>query len=229
MNCDEFGEIVHELARPGRARDLDPAASAAGRSHARICPECADWLAEAELAAKALEVTATESRSLEPPAQIERELLAALRFEKESSWLASSRARPRWLPALGLAAVAAAVSFSAVVLLRRAPRVSAPAGPATSSLSGPEARPGGQSSRMGLGSPSPTPLASDLGSGFVPVPYAGGFMRGDAAVIVRVQLPRGDLAELGYPVDASSNAGDLVRADLLVGEDGWPYAVRIVP
>jgi hypothetical protein len=228
MNCDEFGEIVHELARPARAKNLDPAASAAARAHARICPECADWLAEAELAAKGLEVAAAESRLLRPSPEIETELLAALRQEKESARRAGARVWQRWLTALGLAAAAAAASFTVVVLVHRVPRVAAPAGHATSSLRAARVEAGAQLRPVATtASPSALP-AAELGSGFVPVPYAGGFMQGDAAVIVRVQLRRGDLAELGYPVDASA-AGDLVRADLLVGEDGWPYAVRIVP
>ena len=70
---------------------------------------------------------------------------------------------------------------------------------------------------------SETVLASD----FVPVPYSGGFAPGDSAVIVRVQVPRTALAELGYPVDETQGSG-MVQADLLVGEDGWPHAVRIV-
>ncbi|HEV2388955.1 MAG TPA: hypothetical protein VGS20_17065 [Candidatus Acidoferrales bacterium] len=227
MNCHEFGEIVHELARSHRPGSPDSAAFAAARAHARICPECGDWLVEAEWAAKALEVTAAESRLLRPRPEIERELLAALRLERESGRFVPRR-RLSWLPALGLGAAAAALSFLVVFSVHRLPR-RVPANASRPSVGlRPAAPPSGTPARPVDLSPVASPLAPEFGSGFVPVPYAGGFMQGDSAVVLRVQLPRGDLAELGYPVDASA-AGDLVRADLLVGEDGWPYAVRIVP
>jgi hypothetical protein len=69
---------------------------------------------------------------------------------------------------------------------------------------------------------------SDATADFVPVPYGEGFEPGDSGVIVRVEMPRSALADLGYSVDSTRSA-DLIQADLLVGEDGWPRAVRLVP
>ena len=40
-------------------------------------------------------------------------------------------------------------------------------------------------------------------------------------MVVRVQLTRSSLAELGYP-EADTPDGELIPADVLVGEDGWP-------
>jgi hypothetical protein len=59
------------------------------------------------------------------------------------------------------------------------------------------------------------------------LPFAGGIEPEDAGMVVRVQLTPASLAELGYPMAEASDE-DLVRADVLVGEDGWPRAVRLV-
>jgi hypothetical protein len=64
-------------------------------------------------------------------------------------------------------------------------------------------------------------------SDFVPVTFAEGISPEDPGMIVRVQLTRASLAELGYPL-ADAPDEDLIPADVLVGEDGWPRAVRLV-
>jgi hypothetical protein len=45
--------------------------------------------------------------------------------------------------------------------------------------------------------------------------------------MLETDLPRADLAALGVPV-SPENAGDSVRAELLVGADGSPLALRLV-
>ena len=62
---------------------------------------------------------------------------------------------------------------------------------------------------------------------FVPVPFADRIGPEDSGMVVRVQLTRASLAELGYPV-AEAPDEDLIRADVLVGQDGWPRGVRVV-
>ena len=64
-------------------------------------------------------------------------------------------------------------------------------------------------------------------SEFVPVPFTDAIGPEDPGMVVRVQLTRASLAELGYPV-AEAPDEDLIRADVLVGEDGWPRGVRLV-
>ncbi len=72
-----------------------------------------------------------------------------------------------------------------------------------------------------------------VASDFVPVPYTGGISADDPGMVVSVQLTRASLAELGYPVAETPAASettddDLIRADVLVGEDGWPRGVKLV-
>jgi hypothetical protein len=72
-------------------------------------------------------------------------------------------------------------------------------------------------------STSETFVASD----FVPVPFTSGIEPDDPGMVVRVQLTRASLSELGYPI-AETPDEDLILADVLVGEDGWPRAVKLV-
>jgi hypothetical protein len=64
-------------------------------------------------------------------------------------------------------------------------------------------------------------------SDFVPVPFTGGIASDDQGMVVRVQLTRASLAQLGYPV-AETPDEDLILADVLVGEDGWPRGVKLI-
>jgi hypothetical protein len=70
---------------------------------------------------------------------------------------------------------------------------------------------------------SPNFVASD----FVPVPYTGGISADDPGMVVRVQLTRASLAQLGYPVADTASDDDLIRADVLVDQDGWPRGVKL--
>jgi hypothetical protein len=69
----------------------------------------------------------------------------------------------------------------------------------------------------------PTYVATD----FVPVPFTGSIAPDDPGMVVRVQLTRASLAQLGYPVAVTPD-DDLISADVLVGEDGWPRGVKLV-
>lgn len=68
-------------------------------------------------------------------------------------------------------------------------------------------------------------------AGFMALPYAESDVPIEQVVIVRVNLRRGDLRALGLPPallplrDGAST--ELVRADLLMGQDGIARAVRV--
>ena len=72
-----------------------------------------------------------------------------------------------------------------------------------------------------------TPAGTYVASDFVPVPFTGTINADDPGMIVRVQLTRASLAQLGYPV-AETPDEDLILADVLVGEDGWPRGVKLI-
>ncbi len=232
MKCAEFAAIVHDLVRPGQA---DHALATIARAHAEVCPACSSRFAQAQSLAMLLREVSTESRSLSAPDPLEYRLLDAFQAQTPVSVPPSARTRRAflWPVVLAWAGSAAAVCAVAFVLLNRAP----------GHRPSPVARPVSVAVATSVNPPIPvrrpavplpkSPSVSDKSSGqrlasnFVPVPFSGGLARGDSALIIRVQVPRSALAELGYPVDESQGSG-LVQADLVVGEDGWPRAVRIV-
>lgn len=67
-----------------------------------------------------------------------------------------------------------------------------------------------------------TGIESD--TGYVPLTY--GLTPGESLQRVRVKLPRSALNEFGITLEDERT--DEVTADLLVGESGLPYAVRVV-
>ncbi len=228
MKCAEFTEIVHELARPGY---LDGSQTAMARAHAESCRACGSLLAEAERLAVVLRKTSAESRRFEAPARVESALMAGFRAASAAAPQRPPRWKTRWLWAVGAAGAVALASLLLFVSLAGLPgRHPVPAvpgaamGSASVAVAEPKTPAQNTAAQAGnFGAASNTSLASE----FVPVPFSGGLARGDAGVIVRVQVPRAALAELGYPVDETQGGG-VVQADLLVGEDGWPHAVRIV-
>ena len=236
MTCAEFENIVHDLARP---EALDKAAAVIAKFHAQTCERCAVRLAQAQLLARALDIAANSSAQLEAPAHFETALVSAFREHHRSLERArhrQRRARLRWLEWAALATAATVLlAIGAWNVLR--PRVGGVA--KTTSIDA-LVRQGAAvfhtkaNDRSGAKPPKTEATAarseyaqSDSTADFVPVPYSEGFAPGDSGVIVRVEMPRSDLADLGYSIDAT-RAADLVQVDLLVGEDGWPRAVRLV-
>lgn len=68
---------------------------------------------------------------------------------------------------------------------------------------------------------------SDDESDFVSVPYALPLAKGEFVRVVRTQLDPAALADMGLDIDAADGAE--IPADVLVGEDGLPRGVRVLP
>lgn len=220
MKCSEFSKIVHDLARSqGLTRDE----AAIARAHAETCPTCASRLAEAEELAAILKGVSAESRSLGAPESTESALMTAFRTSKAEE---SRHWKPRWRPVLGWASAVAVALLLGFATLGRTPVYRSSPMAASNTLGSASTTASADSTASRSATVSQTAAVQPT-SGFVPVPFAGGLAQGDSGVIVRVQVPRASLAELGYPVDEVQGQG-MVQADLLVGEDGWPRAVRIV-
>lgn len=157
----------------------------------------------------------------------------------------------RWRPSLrGLAAVAAAavVAVLAVTRLISPPGVQAPpalarrepvlrqppggitkVGPAVPSV---QARAVPKRSRTPMRRPEPESPPVTVSSrpnldDFMAIPYAPPFMLHDQGQVVRVRVPRQSLRSLGLPVN-EDRMFERVPADLLMGEDGVPRAIRFV-
>lgn len=227
MTCREFEEIVHWLVR---LELLDVALREEALGHAWSCRYCAARMAEAQSLAEASEAAVEALHGQETPARVEMALLATFREQhrRRSYWR-------RTLEWAALGAAAAGLLIAAWVFYGRG-KASLYSAPDTDVASRTGASGGSDvgSSLPGdiqSGEESPPGVLrsseSDLAADFVPVPFSEGIEPDDAGMVVRVELTRAALGTLGYPVD-EANAEDWVRADVLVGEDGWPRAVRLV-
>lgn len=226
MKCVEFENVVHDLAR----RELDPAIETIARAHAEACPSCACRLAEAEGLARILRTASAEARQHEAPPELEALLLGALRRESaERRAITPARKGLGWRFVLGWAGAAAAVALVAFAVLSHVQdhRSVPPAARTQTVASSADVAAVSPAEPAKQAATAARSTQASLNSGFVPVPYTGGFGPGESGVIVRVQVPRSSLAELGYPVGEAQGNG-VVQADLVIGEDGWPRAVRIV-
>jgi hypothetical protein len=64
-------------------------------------------------------------------------------------------------------------------------------------------------------------------SDFVPLTYVAQSAAVESGQVVRVSIPRSTLISLGLPMNID-RAGDVVKADLVVGDDGVARAIRLV-
>jgi hypothetical protein len=191
---------------------------------------------------RSLRDLAREYRSLEPGPLVERAVMAAF----DAAWAppqsaprdvhaGALRARKRrWTSALAVAA-AAMVAITGTVtwsILRRpmpsvrmapAPLVGAtlPEGAAPSMAASASARP--VRARPRRATASSRPLRP---SEFVPWPGAGTLPSLESGELVRLDLPVSVLPSLGLALPTSRDAA--VRADVIIGQDGFARAVRLV-
>lgn len=224
MNCAEFAIVVHELAAEDSRADkktLSAAEAISARFHAEICAVCAARLHEAQSVAMALNFAAEQAAKTGVRAQVEMTVLEAFREHQRTTkpvQYEPRRSPVRWTEWIAVSAAAAVLLAVGAWKFSRthSPKVSRTsiASPADDANAGTE----------------PAADSRDTAvqdSDFVPLPYGEDFSADDSGVVVRVSMTRDALESLGYPVD-EVRGQDVVQADLVVGEDGWPRAVRLV-
>ncbi len=67
----------------------------------------------------------------------------------------------------------------------------------------------------------------DIAPGFIALPYSQSGVPIESIVILRVRLRPADLVPMGVAVPAAASPAE-ITADLLVGQDGVPRAIRFV-
>lgn len=227
MTCRDFDEIVHGAAR---LELLDVAMREEAFEHARQCSACAGRLAAARALAETVADYAESSRNQQAPPRVEAVLLAAFRERhRRRRWLRVLEWSTAGVAAAGLALLVWTAWIGVLGPSFRAPEKSAssvPSSPAEAARSN-----SAETTRANSGAVAETAELSaqaDATEDFVALPYAGSMGPDDSGMIVRVQLTPASLAQLGYPMAATPDQG-MVRADVLIGEDGQPRAVRVVP
>jgi len=228
MTCREFDEVVHGFVR---MELLDVSAREAALEHAAHCELCSQRMADAAALADASETAGRIAREEQTPPHVEASLLAAFRnHHRRASW----RRTLEWA-SVG-AAAAVLLVFLWTVSGRSKGQSSLPAlkKDVTSQSGMPLAGKTSATSKQNEAAPAADTAVADVpvsetyvASDFVPVPFTGAITADDPGMIVRVQLTRSSLAQLGYPV-AETPDEDLILADVLVGEDGWPRGVKLI-
>ena len=171
---------------------------------------------------QALRVLAEDDRELEAPPEVEARLLREFR---------SRRSRHSWhWPAV--AALAAGVTLAAFLIANRAPKRPVSTPPRVSTVVE-VARPAPPPPVVAM---SPPRVARKMAAvrqtetrevvtDFFPLMNpAPSFERGQ---MLRVQLPAAAMQTVGLPV-REDHLADLIQADVLVGEEGMPRAIRFV-
>ena len=72
-----------------------------------------------------------------------------------------------------------------------------------------------------------TSTSGEIATDFMPVSYGDNLNDIDNGRIVRVEMPRSALAQFGLPVNMD-RAGERIKADVLIGDDGMARAIRFV-
>jgi len=181
---------------------------------------------------QALRALAEDDREKEAPPQVEARLLGAYRLQH------ARRARRFHRIWSGIAALAAALvialllwsnrvskpAWSAPPAIAQLPEATGPVAvaPATAIVRTPRRFPGKVAAAR---QPRVGEQVREVVTDFFPLMNpAPSFGRGQ---MLRVQLPAAAMQTVGLPV-REENLGDLVQADVLVGEEGMPRAIRFV-
>jgi len=216
MNCASFEEIVHSLVRY-ELLDLDVREQSL--THAESCAACGSRLASAQALADATEFARASLYAEQAPVRTSAAILAE--FQRAHAPKHFGLHVARWALAMAATLALAYGAWFGYEHFRAGDRVQNP-GPSQVSTAPVEANLGSAAAPAAAAESPDSNLLAD----FQPVPFAGDFDPSDPAMIVHVQLTRAALGKLGYEVEKGKGK-ELVEADVLVGVDGWPRAVRV--
>jgi hypothetical protein len=257
MNCNDFNEIINDLAD---YRPMSAAIREASVSHAALCPECAAKLAEARAVGSCL-LQAARAESEETPVRVKENLLAAfaeVHTQPSTSArvvdISSRRTKRSWL---AVAAAIAAVVLLAVVIsvwkksaapqnLQAGDKVVNPHEevPKTGSSRDLKKAEGSdvqyvategsvtprKKRRLPRASGSPGQVYETVAqntNSYLPLTYLAKGTDIESGTVVRVELSRAALASLGFTGSVDGSA-ESVRAEVILGDDGVARAIRLV-
>ncbi|HEY7181213.1 MAG TPA: hypothetical protein VIC84_07330 [Blastocatellia bacterium] len=247
MNCHDFENVVLSLARN---RLLDAATREQSSVHAELCERCAARLAEERALLARLRAVAEEMAGEEPPARVEKALLAAFRAQTAAtasstifSATRSAPSRPRRWSSWKLAAVAAGILILISMMAafwrsagshepQHEERAVAPTSPKSAAppvshnqiaVEQPKNAPKRARRSASVNNPDEAEVVTE----FFPLREGEDITALDSLEVVRVELPGSALGEVGLPVDPET-MNEPVKADVVLGQDGLARAIRFV-
>jgi len=252
MNCQEFERVIIELASGGL---MDAEWRRNAQSHASACARCAERLEQERTLSARLGAVAAAEAQIKAPDHIKQSLRAAFDAGFASAPAPAFRAQNhRWW--WGWAAAAAVLLLAVTAVLWRGVKLSGwdlnadqtPGASATPTPRPAEKQPEikrqenvAPVARNDLAS-TPAPKRrvrhwqrevipevefDDDGAEFFPLTLVAQTEVEGTQQIVRVEVPRSTLMMWGLPVNAE-RAGEMVQADVVIGEYGVARAIRIL-
>ena len=249
MNCEALAEIILDTARG----DAVPEEARVGvRRHMDTCSSCAAEYARQRDLTTGLQALAAAAQEWKAPAAIEQQLLAAFAAQHgQELAVAASASAKRWRYALATAAILALAAWGIREAVKRepdSPRISvlpgeastpvaaertaiATAAPATPQMA--TARTATErTATLRSAHPRPTFAKASVGKPatpveFVRIPSAIGLPELESGTVLRMELPLTALPEYGLDI-APDAVRTSVEADILVGQDGQPRAIRLI-
>jgi hypothetical protein len=213
MNCHEFWDNL-----PQTGHDI----TAAQAAHLAACPACAaHWLPHRALAA-GLHSLSEEWPQTEAPPRVETGLIAAFRSQTGPE-LQRSFGPSWWTPVFAWAGAAATTVALAILLVHGLQPV--PAHPPTVASPRHTMQPAIEMASLDGDSDDDS---ATLGEGFVRLPNALRIEPNEDYNVVRVEVPGSAMIEAGISL-GEDRATETVLADVALGADGTPRAVRLVP
>lgn len=253
MNCREFEQVVTGLAA---GQLMEAEARARGLAHATECPLCSRRLQDEQVLSAGLRAFAASTANAEAPARLKQTLRAAFDEQAKPTVLSvvpfpvRAPAWPRWVLAAA-AAVLVAFGIAALLWLRGASsqpeqNIAGPASSPTPAVTPAPIAPPPQSDKVIAKRNAPKPAnklkrfmppapqpeqtptragETEVAAQFIPLNYARSASQD--GLVVRVEVSRASLIAMGLPLDAARAAGN-VKADLKVGMNGVPLAIRLL-
>jgi hypothetical protein len=247
MNCQEFERTIIDF---GRDHLVEAAAHARALEHAEICAQCAARLNREERMRAGLQAFAVEEAAINAPERVRAALRAA--FDEQAAAAAPAvlqwPARRKLLWGIAAAAMLLLSTITAALWLREQsakvinrpdavnnhqtrqnqpenpPKALAKGERANRIHSGKVVRTSARGGRRRT--PSVKERADDAGA-FFPLTFVAKSRPTELVQTVRVEISRSMLLSMGLPVNIDRGEG-LIKADLIIGEDGVARAVRII-
>ncbi|HSS19937.1 MAG TPA: hypothetical protein VLL54_07680 [Pyrinomonadaceae bacterium] len=256
MNCESLREIVSELAREGNRDAIDPTLRADTLRHLDECAECAQRFQDQRALTSRLQEMSEQMKSLTASPQVEERLRRAFCQTHIAPQVATFRKPVTGVNQWRSLALAAAVILIVAIaglrwyMMRKAqpgvqnsnsiarttaeqkpnPEINSSPRPARSEENQTaivkKVRPRSVSRHVRPIS-KPNDIAHEVATQFMPIGFAGPMNPQDGGELVRVELTRSAMLSLGLPVNMD-RFGESVKADVLLGPDGFARAIRFV-